>query len=186
MQNKIIFSDFKKHFFNTGIISVALIILFISCNSYPEIKLDKKLIPASVVQSEQLEKSNKSGKFSKYYKQLPIDEKGYPSSSLKINRVSYNRYFANVFSFSPLAEINNQGIEYAFKNMYIEAEVLFSEVIKEDNNFSSACNNLAIIYELLNNKEKAFSMYSRACLLDPDNEYYRWNFLYFCDNKKAD
>lgn len=75
------------------------------------------------------------------------------------------------------------GVEYALRGNYAEAEILFNEALKEDKNCPSMYNNLGVIYELNNNVEKAFGMYARACMLEPENTYYRYNFLYFCDNK---
>ena len=111
------------------------------------------------------------------------DVKSYYAPLRKNTRLDYTRYFADMASVSVLAEINNKGIECALTGRYLEAEILFYEVLKEDADCPYACNNLGLIHELNNNKDKAFSMYSKACLLEPENKYYRWNFSGFCDSK---
>jgi tetratricopeptide (TPR) repeat protein len=166
---------------NYFILSLILISLY-SCDRYPQVDLNKRIFPKTAEQNENKIKKNQFDEILKRYKVPAADDKSYYVMSSKINRISYKRYFSDVFSFSPLGEIINRGVEYALRGMYAEAEILFNEVLKEDEKCSSAYNNLGVIYEM-NNKDKAFTMYSKACILEPDNEYYRWNFLYFCDNK---
>jgi tetratricopeptide (TPR) repeat protein len=88
------------------------------------------------------------------------------------------KYFAVSYSLSPISKVNNKGVEYALAGRFKEAALLFNEVIKENGNFGAAYNNLGIIYEIFSHHEEAFEMYSRACLLEPDNDYFQRNFLY--------
>ncbi len=69
-------------------------------------------------------------------------------------------------------------MEHALNGKFKEAKLLFEETIKEDDNFAPAYNNLGIIYELFYDMDRAFEMYSRACIIEPGNDYYRRNFLY--------
>lgn len=94
-------------------------------------------------------------------------------------RFYLKKYFALSHSFSQLDRINNKGVEYSLKGRFKEAAILFQEVLKENENFSAALNNLGIIYELFGYHNSAFIMYSRACLSEPGNRYFRMNFLYF-------
>jgi tetratricopeptide (TPR) repeat protein len=94
-------------------------------------------------------------------------------------RFFLKKFFAISHTLSQLDRINNKGVEYCLKGRFREAAILFKEVLKEDEDFSAALNNLGIIYELFGNDSDAFTMYSRACLLEPGNEYFRKNFLYF-------
>jgi tetratricopeptide (TPR) repeat protein len=165
--------------FLTVTLSIFIVSLIISCKRYPQIDYNRRIFPAN---AEKKEKSSKLDELIKQYRMVGGNQKSYPAVLQKVNQFNYRRYFSKNFTFSPLSEINNLGVEYALKGMYSEAEILFNEVLKEDNSHSSALNNLAIIYEL-NNNNKAFNMYSRACLLKPDNDFYRLNFLLFCDNK---
>jgi tetratricopeptide (TPR) repeat protein len=167
--------------FQIRIYFVILLCLFLilSCNTYPQISFSKRIVPANIIKKD---KSSKLDEIIKRYKVQGRDVRTYPVGSQNIYQVNYKRYYTKYFSFSPLANINNLGVDYALMGMYPEAETLFTEVIKEDNNDPSALNNLGIIYEL-NNNNKAFNMYSKACLVDSDNEFYRLNFLHFCDNK---
>lgn len=98
-----------------------------------------------------------------------------------IHYIFLKRYFAKIRSFSPVVAINNKGVEYALKGRFKEAEILFKEAIKEDVDFAPAYNNLGIIFEFFCYTEDAFTMYSKACIIDPGNHYYRRNFLYFRD-----
>ncbi|MCP4136040.1 MAG: tetratricopeptide repeat protein [bacterium] len=95
------------------------------------------------------------------------------------------RYFAPVDELSlfssPLSEINNQAITLALEGQFAQAERLLKEILNEEKNSGAVYNNLGIIYEVFNRHDKAFSMYSTACLLNPDNQYYRKNFLFFID-----
>jgi tetratricopeptide (TPR) repeat protein len=160
-----------------------VLILTSSCDRYPQTVLTKKIFPDIASHDEKSVNRNKFNDILKRYKLPAADNKSYFAGSTKINRINYTRFFADVFSFSLLADINNKGVEYALKGMYAEAEILFNEAIKENEKLSFVYNNLAVIHELNNKKDAAFTMYSKACLLEPDNKYYRWNFLYFCDNK---
>ncbi|MBN2403929.1 MAG: tetratricopeptide repeat protein [Spirochaetes bacterium] len=154
-----------------------------SCDRYPQIIISRKIFSDASGESGKSVKKNQIDEIIKRYKLIKLDEKSYNAPPSKINRINYNRYFTDVFSFSPLADINNKGVEFALKGMYAEAEILLNEALKEDEKCPFIYNNLGVVHELNNNKEKAFNMYSKACILEPDNKYYRWNFLYFCDNK---
>ncbi len=103
---------------------------------------------------------------------------GNKKNTLKVNK---RRYFARILSFSPAAKINNRGVEFAVSGRFREAEVLFNEVLREGENTASL-NNLGIIYEIFQNRKKAFSMYSKACIMEPDNENFRANLFSFLES----
>ncbi|HSV97858.1 MAG TPA: hypothetical protein VLM75_13130 [Spirochaetota bacterium] len=86
--------------------------------------------------------------------------------------------FADVRSSSPAAVINRKGIEHALEGRFNEARNLFLEAIKEDDSMAAPYNNLGIVYEVFGRKEESFDMYSRACLLESNNDYFRKNLLY--------
>ena len=100
-------------------------------------------------------------------------------SGKRIYRFYLKKYFALSHSFSALDRINNKGVEYSLDGRFKEAAILFREVLKENENYGAALNNLGIIYELFGHYKSAFTMYSRACLLEPGNRYFRRNFLFF-------
>jgi tetratricopeptide (TPR) repeat protein len=113
------------------------------------------------------------------------------SGKEKINRKGANthaffikKYLAVSFSSRPAAKINNRGVEYALSGRFKEAETLFKEVLREDDRFGAAYNNIGIIYEAFGYGDKAFQMYSRACMLEPNNIHFRENLLYLTDEKK--
>jgi hypothetical protein len=101
-----------------------------------------------------------------------------------IYKVYLKKYFAFSCSLSPAAKINNRGVNLALAGGFEEAQVLFVEALKEDNNMSAAINNLGIIYDISGLKTEASNCFSRACCLEPENEYFRNNFLYLNANAK--
>lgn len=88
------------------------------------------------------------------------------------------KYFAVTRSTSPAAVINRKGVEHALQGRFNEARNLFLEALKEDPNMAAAYNNLGIVYEVFGRKDESSAMYSRACLIEPDNTRFRKNFLY--------
>lgn len=107
------------------------------------------------------------------------ESRGYPVPEKNGERIFYlKRHFAEYYCKGPLSIINNKGVDYALKGKFSEAEFLFKEAIKEDDKFAPAYNNLGIIFELFHNQKGAFAMYSRACIIDPENKYYRRNFIF--------
>jgi len=87
------------------------------------------------------------------------------------------KYFALTFGTSPIDRINNKGVEYALQGRFKEAEILFQEILNEEERCGAVLNNLGIIYEIFCHYDRAFRMYARACLLEPGNEKFRRNFL---------
>lgn len=154
-------------------------LLLSCCSSYPLIRypLDTGLRKTDF---------NKSGGNSIKYsvsRENVSGDMSYPESgSLPGPRQFGERYLSREFSFTPEAEINNKGVEFLIEGRYNEAGILFREVIKENDKYAPAFNNLGILFELYV-KGDACSMYSRACLLDPGNEHYKNNFLSFRDKK---
>ncbi|MDY6935498.1 MAG: hypothetical protein SVZ03_14890 [Spirochaetota bacterium] len=102
----------------------------------------------------------------------------------KIYKIYLKRYFAKSVSFSPIARINNRGVEYAMSGYFGKALILFNESINEYKSYPPAYNNLGIIYELFGHRQEAYKMYSKACLLEPENEYFKKNFIFFHNHKR--
>lgn len=100
-----------------------------------------------------------------------------------VYKVYLKKYFAFSCSPSPAAKINNRGVRLALEGEFEEAQVLFVEAFKEDNKMSAAINNLGIVYDIFGLKAEAFNCYSKACCLEPENKYFKNNFLYL--NKDA-
>ncbi len=95
--------------------------------------------------------------------------------------VYHKRYFVLSSSHTSAAVINNRGVEHGLRGELEEAKILFLDAVKKDANFGAVYNNLGIVYEIFGDTEKAFEMYSKSCLLEPDNDYVRRNFLYSND-----
>ena len=84
-------------------------------------------------------------------------------------------------SFSPVADLNNRAVDFALTGKFREASVLFTEVLREGEN-PAAMNNIGIIYEIFRDGQKAFEMYSRACIIEPHNKKFRYNMLSFLES----
>jgi Tfp pilus assembly protein PilF len=95
------------------------------------------------------------------------------------------KYFAIIRSSSAIARINNRGVDLALKGNFHDAESLFRESLREDSDQPAVYNNLGIIYEIFRLRKKAFEMYSKACIKEPDNRYFRNNFLSFVNPQKG-
>ncbi len=152
--------------------------------SYKPVRFSR-VIDIGLYEKEKIGKGGRAGNdLSNYYSPQDDDKKGYiANNTSKATEIYSKRYFAGVNSALPVAKINNRGVEFALAGNFIEAKFLFEEALKEDEKFAPACNNLGIISELFNRSDEAFKMYGRACVLEPDNEYYRNNFLYFQEFK---
>ncbi len=94
------------------------------------------------------------------------------------------KYFVYIRSSSPIAGINNRGVDLALEGRFHDAESLFRESIREESDQAAVYNNLGIIYEIFRLRKKAFDMYSQACIKEPDNSYFRNNFLSFVNPQK--
>ncbi|GEM_PF-602539 len=92
-------------------------------------------------------------------------------------RFYLKKYFALTYGTSPVDRMNKKGVEYALQGKFKEAEILFQEILKEEARCGAALNNLGIVYEIFCHYDRAFRMYAQACLLEPENEKFRSNFL---------
>jgi len=97
-------------------------------------------------------------------------------------RLYLKKYFALVGFPGPAGRINNRAVALARQGKFRSALVLLEEAAGEDPRMGAAFNNLGIVHEIFGEREKSFEHYSRACLLEPDNEIFRKNFLYRTDD----
>ncbi len=175
----------NKFFFLIRALSFPLLLilfLLLHCNTYPGIRVSRKVLYRNYSGGSSLPEGKNLEGFLTGYRQLHQGRKSYPVNWNVLNRLYNNRNFINSCSFSPLALINNRAVEYALGGMFREAEILLKEVLKEEEFYPPALNNLGVIYELSCDPGMAFSMYSKAFEADPGNDYIRWNFLLLCDN----
>ncbi|MFC1671395.1 hypothetical protein ACFL20_13460 [Spirochaetota bacterium] len=154
-------------------------LLFISCYSYRQISISQRVMLSEKTVDKRL-----------------LTEK-------KTNKISYKRmyrekFLAKICDFSVLSKINNRGVRLALDGKYIEAEILFRDIIKEktgkdlignndklpDMESGAIFNNLGVVCELSGKRDQAFQMYSIACLIEPGNRYFRKNFLTFVNTKE--
>ena len=92
-------------------------------------------------------------------------------------KVHVPRYLAGSYSGAPFSRMNDRGVRYALEGRFREAETMFREALKDNPDFAPACNNLAVVCEIFGRREDSFSLYSRACILEPGNDVFRENFL---------
>lgn len=93
-------------------------------------------------------------------------------------RVEYSRYYVVLPGYSAAARINRKGVELAVAGKFSEADMLFTQLIEEFPDEAAGYNNLGLIHGVSGHREKAFTLLSKACILDPENYYFRKNFLY--------
>jgi tetratricopeptide (TPR) repeat protein len=150
-------------------VSAAAFFFLVSCYGYRAVSIERKLTPVNPVLA--------------YERALVADGQGEGASGKRpALRFTVVRYFALMRSSSPVAVINNRAAEYAGLARYGEAEILLREALAEDKAAAAVCNNLGIICELAGRRNEAFSLYSTACLREPDNTVFRNNFLGFTDS----
>jgi tetratricopeptide (TPR) repeat protein len=71
--------------------------------------------------------------------------------------------------------MNDRAAEYMMQGKFPQAEILLQSLLSDYPGCAQANNNLGIVYESAGDLMKAFQYLSKACLLEPDNEYYRKN-----------
>lgn len=88
------------------------------------------------------------------------------------------RFFCTEGSTEIYSQILERGSSEAGRGNLFGAEIIFMELKEKEKN-GAVENNLAIIYELNGKSSEAFTMYSSALLLDPDNMLFKKNFYSF-------
>lgn len=150
--------------------------LLLSCYSYSTLRIAYRVpcVPSELQEKypaspreESVKNASASGA-----KQRIRDENG------RCHSVMVKKYLARISSGEPSARIINRGVSLALKGQCKEAAILFEEVLRENADSGAALNNLGVLYELSGKREKAFELYSRACLLEPENEHFQHNLLY--------
>jgi len=99
-------------------------------------------------------------------------------------RTRYRRYYAILPGWSAAAKINRKGVALAREGKFGEAGIIFEQLVKEFPHEAAGYNNLGLVQELSGNLKKAFTLLSKACILEPENYYYKKNFLYMHEKKK--
>lgn len=99
-----------------------------------------------------------------------------------LTRYETQRFFCTEGSTHIHSEILETAAAEAVKGNLFGAGIIFMELKDKEKN-GSVENNLAIIYELNGNNSEAFTMYSTALLLNPDNTLFRKNLYCFILDK---
>jgi len=143
-----------------------LLVLFSGCSSYDSLVLDKRLRIEKNEEYDFIFNYDKSGSTVK----KNADRTSHPYKT--------ERYFKGKNSPGPAGTIITGGILESGRGNYKEAEFLFRETesLLSD---GSPQNNLAVVYEASGRYNEAFSMYSRALLIAPEDKIFRSNFLLF-------
>jgi tetratricopeptide (TPR) repeat protein len=154
-----------------------ILIMTTSCGRYPSINFYKQ----ALISSAKAENKDESNRLFNRLSLSPEGNESYPVSDKKKSILLSERRFSDPYSFNIVDELNHTGVKYALGGKLKEAEIIFTEVLYEDKQFAPALNNLALVFELMDNYDQAFSYYSAACLTDPGNQWFMQNFLLFCD-----
>ena len=158
-----------KRLFIVNCLALSILILQ-SCYSFEPVSIQRKYVPEKIV------KSGDENPESAENVSRPYDKAAYRTKIIK--------FFARIRSSSPVSVINNHAVDLSIQERYNEAEILFKEVIAEDSKSAAGYNNLGVIYEFLGNSEEAFRMYTKACLLEPENTEFRKNLMTFTDHRE--
>ncbi len=141
--------------------------LFLSCYRYSAVRLDRRLKPPRPQAEDRLSEPARDSGYGAPRKQFIFPRK---------------KYLCRIISCSPAAIINGHAVDLALQGRFPGAMVLFMDVMKEHGAEAAACNNLALIHEMLHERDQAFEMYSRACMLEPGNDVFRRNFQAFLES----
>ncbi len=105
-----------------------------------------------------------------------------PASVAHSERIFYQYKTARKFSFGKAGDeekkIIGKGIIEAIDGNYTGAEFLILQCDKSVTD-GSIQNNLGIIYEASGKYNEAFTMYTKAILISPEEKIFRSNFLLF-------
>lgn len=88
-------------------------------------------------------------------------------------------------SFTPESSILNEGVKEAENGNFIEAEILFKQVISDITD-GTVENNLAVIYELTKRKKEAVKFYASAIEKSRENQQIKSNLLSFINLNPAE
>lgn len=136
------------------------ILIVTSCSTYKPVVINRRLITDSKIDRDN--------------PQSFIQKKKRQNLS---NRYKFTKYFVTLKDSLPVSKLNDKAVEYATNHEYSEAVFLFTYALREKLYMAEIYNNLGVTYELSGEKALAFKMYSRACLLKPENSFFRSNFL---------
>ncbi|HEY1405697.1 MAG TPA: hypothetical protein VF857_03725 [Spirochaetota bacterium] len=94
------------------------------------------------------------------------------------------RYVVRMGSGSANGEINDRAAELIEEGKFPQAAALLESIISDDSADAAPFNNLGIIREVFGDDAGAFSYYTRACALRPDDQELTWNFRNVGNGKK--
>lgn len=150
-----------------------VLILLSGCSSYDTLTIEKRIKPERQDGYEIVFDYGKSAGSAK----KPADRSFHPYKT--------ERHFKGGDTPGPAGDIIERGIMEAALGNYREAEYLFHESEKLVSD-GSPQNNLAVVYEVSGRYEEAFSMYSKALLIFPDEKIFRSNFILFLNQNYSE
>ncbi len=134
-----------------------------SCASYEKVSIDRRVNIPDGMRLYERNKKEAAGKR--------------PEGRKSVIVTSEKFIIRNRFS-EPAYVIMNEGVAEALRGNYIEAEILFNQVIGSITD-GTVENNLAVIYEITRRKKDALNFYTKAAVKSPDNPQIRSNLLSF-------
>jgi len=144
----------------------------VACHAYHPVRIKKKIILGDI--------GNVSGPG--IHSGAVNRGSGLNGKKKRIHYVYVIKYFAVIDDGSPAAEINNRAVDLAREGLFRESEILLVEALKDAPDQAAVSNNLGIIYEIFGYRNRAFEMYSTACLLESGNDYFKNNFSTYNDS----
>ena len=143
-----------------------LLLLLTGCSTYDTLVLDKRI---------RLEKSEGDNIIFDFNKNGSTANQGSERTS---HPYKTERYFKREKNPEPAGTLIERGILESARGNYREAEFLFRETesLLSD---GTPQNNLAVVYEASGRYKEAFSMYSRAIFIAPEEKIFRSNFILF-------
>jgi tetratricopeptide (TPR) repeat protein len=110
-----------------------------------------------------------------YFLKKKPQAKNTAASAAVFNERRIPRTIAFMGGSSARDMMNDKAAEYIVQGKFPQAEILLLSLLSDYPGCAQANNNLGIVYESAGDAAKAFQYLSKACLLEPDNEYYRKN-----------
>ncbi len=167
----------RKRLNRSALTALLLCSLFTACGyRYHALRIERKADFSPMLLHRGLEPRELAEKRGEADTTAPAKGRG------KVQKVRAIRHLAASASGAPASLLNDRGVRYALEGKFREAELMFSEAMKDDASFAPACNNLGVVCEIFGRREESFSMYSRACLMEPSNDTFRENFLNLSDS----
>ena len=157
MQQRQLKKKVKQFHLSKNIHVILCIFIFLSCTSYKPYRLVKKI---------------------KVYS----DNKKINNRESIAHRVHITKYFLLYDKNHPVTRIINKAIVLCTSEKHAQALIILYSVLRANNKSGIIHNNIAIVYESMNNRKSAEKHYLTASVKLPENTYIRKNYLSFIES----